>query len=227
MKYKNIKQGKFLERPNRFIAYVEIDGEVEVCHVKNTGRCRELLVPGCTVYLEESSNPNRKTRYDLVAVLKGDVLFNIDSQAPNKVFGEWLEASGYFGGIKHTKPEFTYKDSRLDFYAETENQKILIEVKGVTLEEDGVLIFPDAPTIRGVKHIRELIGAMSEGYRTAIAFVIQTEYAKYFMPNNCTHPEFGQVLKEARSAGVEVIALCCETTPDELKIKNIVEVRID
>ncbi len=226
MEYKNIKSGIFKSRPNRFIAHVEIDGNIEVCHVKNTGRCRELLTPDCTVYLEESSNPNRKTKFDLIAVLKGDRLFNIDSQAPNKVFGEWIKCSKHFGEIKYIKPEYCYKSSRLDFYAETETEKILIEVKGVTLEENGVLMFPDAPTQRGIKHIKELIGATDDGYRTAVAFVIQTDFAEYFTPNNRTHPEFGQVLKEAHSKGVEVLALSCSTSPNSLKIQGFVPVEI-
>ncbi len=227
MEYKNIKSGVFKERPNRFIAYVEVEGRTEVCHVKNTGRCRELLTKDCTVYLEESDNKARKTKYDLIAVSKKGVIFNIDSQAPNKVFGEWLKSSEYFGRAKYIKPEFSYKDSRLDFYVETDTEKILIEVKGVTLEKDGVLMFPDAPTLRGVKHLKELIGATDEGYRTAAVFVIQTEYARYFTPNKAAHPEFASVLKEAQAKGVEIIALCCDTSPKELKIKNIVEVRLD
>ncbi len=227
MKYKNIKKGIFKERPNRFIAYVDIDGKTEVCHVKNTGRCRELLVPDAEVYLEESDNKDRKTKYDLIAVKKGDLLFNIDSQAPNKVFGEWLRETKHFGDITFIKPEFKYNNSRIDFYAETKTEKLLIEVKGVTLEEDGVLMFPDAPTERGVKHINELIDAIDEGYRTAVAFVIQTSSAKYFTPNCRTHPEFAEALKRAKTKGVEILALCCDTKPDSLEIRDFTLVRIN
>lgn len=226
MRYKNIKKGIFKERPNRFIAYVEIDGKIEVCHVKNTGRCRELLIPDAEVYLEESDNPSRKTKYDLVAVWKYGLLFNIDSQAPNKVFGEWLSTTDYFGEITHIKPEFQYKSSRLDFYAETKEKKILIEVKGVTLEKEGVLMFPDAPTERGIKHIKELIGASAQGYSSAVAFVIQTECAKYFTPNKDTHPEFCRVLKEAQGKGVEILALCCDVLPDRLSIREFVPIKL-
>ncbi|MBR5155908.1 MAG: DNA/RNA nuclease SfsA [Clostridia bacterium] len=226
MKYSNITKGIFKDRPNRFIARVEVNGDLQICHVKNTGRCRELLIPGAEVFLEESQNPNRKTKYDLVAVWKAGRLFNIDSQAPNKVFGEWLDSCNHFGNITYVKPEFKFKNSRFDFYAETNTEKILIEVKGVTLEEDGVLLFPDAPTERGVKHISELIRAKEEGFRTAVAFVIQTDYARFFTPNNKTHPQFGDVLKTALDKGVEIIALCCDVTPDTLNIKDYVPVEI-
>lgn len=224
MKYNNIKRGIFVSRPNRFIANVNIDGKEEVCHVKNTGRCKELLIPGVEVFLEESDNCDRKTKYDLVAVMKGDKLFNIDSSAPNKVFGEWAGESGYFGNITYFKPECRYSSSRFDFYMETEKDKIFVEVKGVTLEENGVLMFPDAPTERGVKHIRELIRCANEGYKAYAVFVIQTDGARYFTPNISTHPEFYLALKDAEKSGVNVLALDCDVKEDEISIKNYVKV---
>ena len=226
MKYKNIKEGIFLSRPNRFIANCKIDGRMEVCHVKNTGRCRELLIPGAEVFLEKINNPARKTKYDLVSVYKGAELFNIDSQAPNKVFGEWLASGGLFNNIGFIKPECRFGDSRFDFYAEHDGKKIFIEVKGVTLEEDGVLLFPDAPTERGLKHITELCSAVLEGYEAYIAFVVQTEKAKYFTPNKKTHPEFAEALKNAEKAGVKIICLSCRAEPDLLKIKSYIPVII-
>lgn len=226
MKYKNIKEGIFISRPNRFIAHVNIEGREEICHVKNTGRCKELLIPGVKVYLEESDNPMRKTRYDLVAVMKGDKLFNIDSYAPNTVTGEWIKNSGYFGKSPLVKAECTYGNSRFDFYIENNERKIFVEVKGVTLEKDGVLMFPDAPTQRGVKHIGELTECLKEGYEAYIIFVIQTEQALYFTPNRETHKEFADVLETAMKKGVKVMALICDVTKDSLKITNEIPVRI-
>lgn len=226
MKYKNIREGIFISRPNRFIAHVNIEGREEICHVKNTGRCKELLIPGVKVYLEESDNPLRKTRYDLVAVMKGDKLFNIDSYAPNIVIGEWIKSSGYFGKTPLVKAECTYGNSRFDFYIENNDRKIFAEVKGVTLEKDGVLMFPDAPTQRGVKHIRELTECIKEGYEAYIIFVIQTEYALYFTPNRETHKEFADALKSAEEKGVKVMAFICDVTKDSLKIANEIPVRI-
>ena len=227
MKYNNIIKGIFIDRPNRFIANVLIDGELCVCHVKNTGRCRELLVNGATVYLEVSDNPQRKTKYDLVAVYKGTELFNIDSQAPNKVFYEWLQSgNSHFDNIVHIKPEYTYKNSRFDFFVETEKQKILIEVKGVTLENDGVLTFPDAPTERGTRHIKELCEAVGDGYRACVAFVVQTKHVKYFAPNREHDPDFAKQLDTAVKNGMEVICLNCDVTPDSLTIDTYTDTKL-
>jgi len=226
MKYSNTVRGRFLSRPNRFIAHVEVDGDEQICHVKNTGRCKELLTPGVTVILERSDKPERKTAYDLVAVYKGDKLINMDSQAPNKVFGEWAAESGYFGGAPKIKPEFRYGASRFDFYIETEDRRIFVEVKGVTLEEDRVLMFPDAPTERGVKHINELIKATEEGYEAYIFFVAQMKDCRYFTPNRATHPEFAEALKAAVEHGVQVRCVNCLVTEDTLNIHDFVEVKI-
>ncbi len=226
MKYINIKKAIFISRPNRFTALCELDGEHATCHVKNTGRCRELLIPGCTVYLEESSNKERKTKYDLVSVMKGSELFNIDSQAPNTVFGQWLTTGALFSDIILIKPETKYKNSRFDFYIEHGEKKTFIEVKGVTLEENGVLLFPDAPTERGVKHIYELCDAVADGYEAYIAFIIQTEKADCFMPNRRTHPEFANALAYAKDKGVSIICLSCSVTPDTICIKSSVPVKL-
>ena len=215
MKYKNIIKAVFESRPNRFIAKVLVDGHEETVHVKNTGRCKELLIPGCEVWLTEPGTPERKTKYDLVAVMKSTgVLFNIDSQAPNKVVKEWLETKEY----DRILPEYTYGDSRIDFYMEKGKEKFLMEVKGCTLEVDGVGYFPDAPTERGVKHLRELIKAKEEGYRAILAFVIQMEGVYEVRPNIATHPEFAEAFEEAKKAGVEILFLPCKVAPDELKI---------
>lgn len=222
MNYNNVKKGIFLERPNRFIAYVDIDGKKEEVHVKNTGRCRELLIPGVMVYVQESENADRKTKFDLIAVCKGGELYNIDSQAPNRVFGEWVTESGYFGKVDFIKPECKYGDSRFDFYIEADGRRIFVEVKGVTLEQDGVLLFPDAPTQRGVKHINELCKCVEEGYEAYIAFIIQAEKVKYFTPNKRTHPEFAEALKRAKDKGVNILALNCYVTEKSLKIKEFI-----
>ncbi len=220
MKYDNIIRATFLSRPNRFVAEVEMDGNRETVHIKNTGRCRELLIPGSEVYLTEPGTPNRKTRYDLVAVRKSNgVLFNIDSQAPNKVVKEWLNSQGF----DRIQSEYTYGRSRIDFYMErsrigSETERYLMEVKGCTLEIDGIGYFPDAPTERGIKHLKELTKAVGEGYRAFLAFVIQMEGVSEVRPNNRTHPEFGKALAEAKSAGVEVLFLKCHVAPDELLI---------
>ena len=204
MKYREIADGIFVDRPNRFIAHVEMNGAVETVHVKNTGRCKELLLPGTAVRLEVSDNPKRKTKYDLVAVHKqGLGWVNMDSQAPNKVVGEWLAKQGY----DYIKPEFTYGKSRIDFYMEKGEQKYLMEVKGCTLEVDGIGYFPDAPTERGVKHLHELAQAQQAGYRCAVAFVIQMEGITEVRPNVSTQPEFGTALAEAKAAGVRVLFL--------------------
>jgi len=220
MKYDNITPAVFLKRPNRFIAEVDIAGKKEIVHVKNTGRCRELLIPGCEVWLTAPGTPDRKTKYDLVAVRKENgVLFNIDSQAPNKVVKEWLSEQNYSRVI----PEYTYGDSRIDFYMERNNgsaepEKYLMEVKGCTLEIDGIGYFPDAPTERGVKHIRELIRAKGAGYQATLAFVIQMDGVSEVRPNTEMHPEFGTVLYEAKASGVRVQFLRCHVEPDSLMI---------
>lgn len=226
MTYKNIKKGIFKARPNRFVAYIEIDGQIEICHVKNTGRCRELLLPDCIVYVEEASNTARKTKYSLIAVQKGDRLINMDSQIPNKAVLEWLLAGNLFEDIVLIKPEKVYGNSRFDFYMETTNQKIFMEVKGVTLEEGGVVRFPDAPTERGIKHMNELIACTKEGYEAYILFVIQMADVIKFEPNDLTHPEFGMTLRQAKSEGVNVLAYDCEVTPDTLCIRRPVPVII-
>ena len=215
MQYKHIISGVFDNRPNRFIAQVWINGTLETVHVKNTGRCKELLLPGVKVILEVSDNPARKTKYDLIAVYKeGLGLINMDSQAPNKVVGEWLQTQGY----DYIKPEYKYGNSRVDFYMEKGSDKYLMEVKGCTLEIDGMGYFPDAPTERGVKHLRELTEATRQGYHCSIAFVIQMPGIKKVLPNTATHPEFAVALEEAKAAGVKIYNLCCEIKEDELKI---------
>ena len=226
MKYNKIIQRKFIERPNRFIAYVDIDGKIEKCHVKNTGRCKELLIPGVTVYLEEPSNPNRKTKYSLVGVMKGNMLINMDSQAPNKVVKEWLESRLSEKGITFIKPEKVYGDSRIDFYYETHSSKAYMEVKGVTLIDDGIARFPDAPTERGIKHIEHLIELKKLGYETYIMFVIQCKGVRCFEPNDATHKAFGDALRKASKAGVEILAFDCIVTENSLIIDSPVEVRV-
>ena len=218
MRYINAVKGTFLDRPNRFIAHVLINGESETVHVKNTGRCRELLLSGAEVWMEKSENPFRKTAYDLIAVRKRNgLLVNIDSQAPNKVVREWLEMQGFTEII----PEYAYGNSRIDFCMEKGEEKYLLEVKGCTLEKDGIGYFPDAPTERGVKHLRELARAAAEGYRTAVAFVIQMDGVTEVRPNTETHPAFGAALQEARKRGVEVLFLQCHVEPDTLSIVGI------
>lgn len=226
MQYGKILPARFLSRPNRFVARVEAEGEELVCHVKNTGRCRELLVPGATVWLEESPNPSRKTKFDLIAVEKGDRLINMDAQAPNKVFGEWAAAGGFREGLTLLRPETTYRSSRFDFYWESSKSRGFVEVKGVTLEEDGIVRFPDAPTLRGVKHLDELVKAHEAGYEAAVCFVIQMENVRWFAPNDVTHPEFGQALRRAAQAGVEILAMDCAVTPQSLTIGKSVPIRL-
>ncbi len=224
MKYKGrIKEGVFLTRPNRFIAYVNVDGREEKCHVKNTGRCRELLVPGCKVYLEESENPNRSTRFDLVATEKkiGDssILINMDSQAPNSVVEEWLRKGELFGEKAEVKREVTYSDSRFDFSITDEYGHVsFLEVKGCTLEKDGVVMFPDAPTERGVKHVKELIKAKKEGYGAYILILVQMNGVKYFVPNWDTHPAFGEALREAKRNGVVILCYDSIVTSDSITL---------
>lgn len=218
MQYRNVKQAIFLARPNRFIAKVELEGEEHTVHVKNTGRCRELLVPGRTVWLEEGSSPNRKTKYDLVAVDKEGLLVNMDAQAPNKVFAEWAGAGGFVPGLTLLKGERTWGSSRFDFYWEGEGRKGFVEVKGCTLEDGGYCRFPDAPTQRGVKHLTELTACMAEGYEAALCVVVQMEGMKSFSPNDVTHPAFGEALRAAHAAGVRVLAVGCHVEPDRLEI---------
>lgn len=226
MVYKNTVKARFLSRPNRFIAYIELNGETVIAHVKNTGRCRELLTPGADVILSKSENPERKTPYDLVAVYKNGILINMDSQAPNAAFGEWLKKTDFFGEITLIRPEFKYKNSRFDFYLEAGERKIFVEVKGVTLEEEGVVMFPDAPTERGVKHLKELCEARAEGYEAYVFFIIQMEKCKYFIPNERTHKEFADTLRHAAENGVTVKAVCCNVTEDSLEISDFAEVRL-
>ena len=215
MIYNNITRAVFKNRPNRFIAEVEIEGKKEIVHVKNTGRCKELLIPGCEVWLNAPGTPDRKTKYDLVAVRKDTgVLFNIDSQAPNKVVKEWLSHQDY----DRVVPEYTYGDSRIDFYMEKGKKKYLMEVKGCTLEKEGMGYFPDAPTERGIKHIRELIKAKEAGYHAILAFVIQMDGVDEVRANTDTHPEFGLALDDAKAAGVEILFLKCHVEPDRLEI---------
>ena len=263
MQYKHIHKAIFLDRPNRFIAHVLLEGKIQTAHVKNTGRCKELLVPNATVYLEESDNPARKTKYDLIAVEKivteesaspaknppalqnaspsqkspsqpqRALLINMDSQAPNKVASEWLrENKTYFPKLTLLKPEYTLGDSRFDFYAEYEDNdgqhhKSLIEVKGCTLEKDGVALFPDAPTLRGLKHVRELTALRKSGdYECMVLIIVQMKGCKFFTPNRETHADFADALKEAKTAGVKIIAVECEVTPATLLAKDEIEVRV-
>lgn len=233
MIYSKIVHGKFIDRPNRFIAHVEVEGKIETVHVKNTGRCRELLLPGVEVVLEDfRQNPGkRRTLFDLIAVYKiypehlekRPVLINMDSQAPNKVVFEWLKQQQKNNeplfSVIH--PEYIYGQSRVDFYLEnTDHEKILMEVKGCTLEVDGQGYFPDAPTERGVKHLRELAAAQQAGYKCYLTFVIQVPGVVFVMPNDNTHPEFGQALEEAKAAGVEVLYLQCDVKDNEVKVIN-------
>lgn len=228
IKYKEVKKGTFIERPNRFIAKVSVDGTEETAHVKNTGRCKELLIKGATVYLSVSDNHSRKTKYDLIGVEKitdRDILkVNMDSQIPNDVVGEWLKGCDLFSPKAIIKREVFYNKSRFDFYIEDDNRRIYLEVKGVTLENNGVASFPDAPTERGIKHINELIDCLSEGYEAYIFFVIQMKNIDYFTPNYKTHPEFGDALKKAKSKGVKILAYDCIVTEDSIVIDKEIKV---
>lgn len=224
MEYKEIQTGRFLSRPNRFVAYVEMAGQIEKVHVKNTGRCRELLTEGAEVLLERAGNPARKTVYDLVAVRKDGRLVNMDSAAPNRAAGEWLEKRELFSDIKCIRPETRYGSSRFDFYVETENEKIFLEVKGVTLEEDGTGMFPDAPSLRAVKHVEELIQAKEEGYGAYILFVIQMKGVRRFIPNQRTQPTFCRILREACHRGVRILAYDCKVWEKGMEIDAPVEV---
>ena len=225
MHYKSVVSGRFLSRPNRFIAHIEIGGKEEICHVKNTGRCRELLQPGCTVYCLDAQSPNRKTRYDLIAVQKGNRLINMDSQAPNAAAKEWL-LSGGLGEITDLKPESRHGDSRFDFSFQKDGIPCFLEVKGVTLENDGVCAFPDAPTIRGTKHLRHLSARARQGYGTYVLFVIQMEDVVCLHPNTATDPAFSHALKEAAQAGVQLLAMDCAVTPDSMVLRSPVPIRL-
>ena len=232
MKYDSVVPATFICRPNRFIAHVQLEenkNEIEIVHVKNTGRCKELLIPGCKIYLEKTKNPNRKTKFDLIAVEKiypensensnKKLLVNMDSQLPNKVAYEWLQTQGY----SFIKPEFTFGKSRIDFYMEKDDKKFLMEVKGCTLEIDGIGYFPDAPTERGVKHLEELIYASQQGYNCKIAFVIQMEGIFEVRGNTATHPEFANALQKAKESGVEILFLCCRVTPNEVFVDKVLK----
>lgn len=224
MRYRTVVPGRFLCRPNRFIAQVETAAGVQTVHVKNTGRCRELLVPGASVYLEQSANPRRKTAFDLIAVDKGGLLINMDAQAPNRVFAEWAGAGNFLPDCTALRREYVYGDSRLDFCLETPGGLHLVEVKGVTLEEGGAARFPDAPTERGVRHIQELRRAAEAGLGATLFFVVQMEGMRSVAPNDETHPAFGRALREAAAAGVRVCAWDCAVTPESLTLRAPVPV---
>ena len=231
MKYDNVIQGTFIDRPNRFIANVLLaddngSGVVARCHVKNTGRCRELLVPGTKVFLSVSDNPSRSTKYDLIAVMKGDRLINMDSQIPNDTAAEGLRKIPMFSDVTEIRREFRYGNSRIDIMASSHDKKYLIEVKGVTLEDDDIVRFPDAPTERGAKHLRELMGSVRDGYTPCVLFVIQMGDVRYFEPNTVTDPVFASTLAEAASSGVEILAYTCKVTPDSMTLDTPVEVRL-
>lgn len=226
MIYENILPAIFVDRPNRFIAHVELNGRLEVCHVKNTGRCRELLIPGCRVYVQHQPSPTRKTAYDLIAVEKGERLLNMDANAPNRVFNEYVRAGRFLRGWSVIRPETTHGDSRFDFYLESPGHRLFAEVKGVTLEDDGVMRFPDAPTERGVKHLEGLARCVQEGYEAWAVFVIQTENVRWMEPNRRTHPAFADAMRQAAQAGVHLLALDCHTEPDRLEICRPVEIRL-
>ena len=222
--YRQVVSGIFLSRPNRFIAHVETANGIEICHVKNTGRCKELLIPGSRVYLAISNNPARKTRCDLVAVEKGNLLINMDSQAPNQAAGEFFPR--LIPGISHLKPEAVYGASRLDFYIEAGERKIFAEVKGVTLEQNGLALFPDAPTQRGIKHLQELEKCVQAGYEAMLLLVIQMKGVHAFSPNAATHPAFAAALSHARAAGVQILAYDCIVTPDSMTLSSPVPLLI-
>ena len=225
MQYNEMVKGKFLARPNRFIAHIEIDGKTEICHVKNTGRCKELLPPGATVWCERSQNPARKTAFDLICVQKGNRLINMDSQAPNAAVKEWLLGGG-LGNIENLKPESTFGNSRFDFSFVKDGKPCFLEVKGVTLENDGVCAFPDAPTVRGAKHLQELTELVKEGYGAYVLFVIQMEDVKHLHPNDATDPDFGKALRQAAKAGVQILAMDCKVTPNTMTLNKPVEIKL-
>ncbi len=231
LRYREVVEGTFLSRPNRFIAHVLIDGKKEIAHVKNTGRCRELLRESCKVYLSVSNNPRRKTKYDLIAALKErenlpPLLINLDSQIPNDVAEEWLKEGKLFSEYAYIKREVKYNNSRFDFYIEDGDKKIFLEVKGVTQEQNGIVMFPDAPTERGVKHLEELISAMEKGFEAYVLFVVQMKDISYLIPNDETHRAFGDTLRKAAEKGVKILAVDCEVTPDSIRAKGEVKVKL-
>ncbi len=226
MEYKNMVEGSFLARPNRFIAHVRIDGNVEVCHVKNTGRCRELLPEGAQVWCQRADDPKRKTKFDLITVKKGSRLINMDSQAPNAAAKEWLLGGG-MGEISQLRAETFHGDSRFDFSFLLDGKQCFLEVKGVTLEQDGICAFPDAPTERGAKHLRGLTAAASEGFGAYVLFVIQMEKVKYLRPNDATDPAFGQALRDAAAAGVQILAMDCLVTESTMTIQNPIPIHLE
>lgn len=231
MKYKNVIEGVFISRQNRFVATVEINGSAETVHVKNTGRCRELLVPRCRVYLSVSDNPSRKTKYDLIAVEKiregkAPLLINMDSQVVNDAAAEWLEKNQLFSSRAKIRREVTFDSSRFDFYIEDGERKVFLEVKGVTLENGGLVSFPDAPTERGAKHVRELITCVEQGYEAYILFVIQMKEVTSFVPNDVTDPSFGAALRVAAQSGVRILAYDCIIAPDEICVDQPVDIRL-
>ncbi len=223
MKYPSTVSGRFIARPNRFIAHIAINGKTEICHVKNTGRCQELLTRDATVFCQESDNPKRKTRYDLISVKKGNRLINMDSQAPNAAAKEWL-LSGGLGEISNLRSETVHGDSRFDFSFQKDGKNCFLEVKGVTLEENGICAFPDAPTVRGVKHLNGLTQAAKEGLGAYVLFVIQMEDVLFLKPNDVTDPAFGKALREAHAAGVQILAMDCAVTPEQMRIRKPVDV---
>lgn len=225
MRYENMERGRFLARPNRFIARVELNGQVETVHVKNTGRCRELLQPGAEVWCQRAENPARKTGYDLITVRKGERLINMDSQAPNAAAMEWLRRGG-LGPVENLRAETVHGDSRFDFSFTQAGVPCFLEVKGVTLEDGGICAFPDAPTVRGAKHLRGLLQAASEGFGAYVLFVIQMSDVRCLVPNDKTDPDFGKALREAAAGGVRVLAMDCAVTPEEMVIRKPAEVRL-
>lgn len=226
MNYERILPAVFLNRPNRFIAEIEVEGRRELCHVKNTGRCRELLLPGTDIWVQRADKMSRKTEFDLITVRKGERLVNIDSAAPNKVFFEWVQNSGYFGNAPVVRPEVTYGSSRFDFFIQSGGRSFFAEIKGVTLENDGVASFPDAPTERGVKHLKGLTECVRQGYGAYAVFIIQMENIKYMIPNRETHPEFADALAAAGEGGVKLLGLGCTVTENSLTAAEFVEVRV-
>jgi len=226
MRYDRIRRAVFLRRPNRFIAVVSLDGAETVCHVKNTGRCRELLVPGATVLVQHCPAPGRRTAWDLISVYKGETLINMDAAAPNRVFAQWAEAGGFLPGLTLLRPECRHGDSRFDFYVEAGARRGFVEVKGVTLEENGVVRFPDAPTLRGAKHLRGLADCVREGFEAWAVFIVQLSGARYLEPARANDPDFARAMEEARDAGVRLLALECAVTERSIDPAGPVEIRL-
>ncbi|MGI5959045.1 MAG: DNA/RNA nuclease SfsA [Massiliimalia sp.] len=226
MEYQHIRQAVFLRRPNRFIAHILIDGKEQLCHVKNTGRCAELLIPNRTIYVQQHNDSARKTQFSLIAVQKGERLINMDSQIPNRVVEEWLRKGGLGKELTLLRPETKWGNSRFDFYGETETSRFFMEVKGVTLEEDGIVRFPDAPTQRGIKHLEELCLCVKEGYEAYALFLIQMKGVRWFEPNWKTHADFGTAMEKAKKAGVHLLAMDCNVTPEHISAGDFVEIRL-